>query len=166
MQKRTKIFLAGSIAALTLATAVGVSQASDKHRYGHGFGHQGSDRHNMMATMMDRMDTDRDGSVSRAELDAMRKSEVGKHDANGDGKLTLGEFEGLWLSFVRDRMVDGFQKLDRDGDAVLTEDEIARPLNRMMSWLDRNDDDKLSKKEMRHKNHRWGGRRDHDDDDD
>ena len=166
MQNRTKIFLAGSIAAITLATAVGVSQASDKHRYGHGFGHKGQERHQMMAGIMDRMDTNRDGSISRAELDSMRKSEISKHDANGDGNLSLEEFEGLWLSFVRDRMVDGFQKLDRDGDAVITEEEIARPLDRMMSWLDRNDDDKLSKKEMRHKGHRWGGHRDNDDDDD
>ena len=72
----------------------------------------------------------------------------------------------MWVGYMRERMVDHFQKLDADGDAVISDEEIASPLNKMMSWMDRNNDDKLTKDELRRK-HRWGGKRyRHDDDDD
>ena len=164
MEKRTKIILAGAAAVLVIAGTTGIGMA----RSGHMGGFMKHDRHAMVGKIFDRFDTDKDGAVSKAEVDALRKAEIAKHDANKDGKISLQEFETLWVGYMRERMVDHFQKLDDDGDAQVTEDEIARPLNTIMSWLDRNNDEKLTKDELR-KGHRWGRKHrymDRDDDDD
>ena len=165
MQKRTKIILASTAAAIVLAGAVGVSKARESYKYGM----MSHDRHGMAEKMFDRFDTNGDGAISKIEVENVRKSEILKHDANKDGKINLQEFEALWVGYMRERMVDHFQKLDADGDAVITDEEIAKPLNKVMSWMDRNNDDKLTKDELRRK-HRWGSKRfrynDDDDDDD
>ena len=169
MQKRTKIILGTTTAAIILAGAIGVSTAREGFKngmMGHGGmgGMGGMGMHAMAEKIFDRFDSDANGAISKAEVNKFPKSEIQKHDANKDGKLSLDEFEALWVGYVRERMVDHFQKLDANGDATVTEDEIARPLNKMMSWLDRNDDDTLTKGELRHK--RYGKHRRHDDDDD
>jgi Ca2+-binding EF-hand superfamily protein len=166
MQKRTKVILASTAAAIVLAGAVGVSTARESHRFGmmgHGGGHGMA---SMANKIFDHFDSDGNGAVSKAEVDGVRKSEIKKNDTNKDGKLSLDEFEALWLGYMRERMVDHFQKLDADGDAVVTDAEIAAPLNKMMSWLDRNNDDTLTKDELRRKGHRWGSKKRYYDDDD
>jgi hypothetical protein len=166
MQKRTKIILGTTTAAIILAGAIGVSTARESHRSGM-MGMGGMGMHAMAEKIFDRFDSDANGAISKAEVSKFPKSEIQKHDGNKDGKLSLDEFEALWVGYVRERMVDHFQKLDADGDAAITEDEIARPLNKMMSWLDRNDDDTLTKDELRHKRHGMKGKHfRHDDDDD
>ena len=167
MENRTKIILASTAVVLVLATVAGVSKARDSYRHGY----MGHDRHGMATKMFDRFDTDGNGAISKTEVDGVRKSEMSKHDANNDGKLGLEEFEGLWVGYMRERMVDHFQRLDADGDALVTDEEISKPLNRIMSWLDRNDDDTLTRDELRRKGHHMGGMkyrfgRDDDDDDD
>lgn len=166
MENRTKIILASTAVVLILATAAGVSKARDSYRHGY----MGQDRHGMAEKMFDRFDTDGNGAISKTEVDSVRKSEMSKHDSNEDGKLSLGEFEALWVGYMRDRMVDHFQRLDSDGDAQVTDEEISKPLNRIMSWLDRNDDNALTRDEMHRKGRHMGGMkhrygRDDDDDD-
>jgi len=74
----------------------------------------------------------------------------------------LEEFEKLWLTHMRNRMVDGFQFLDDDGNAQITLEEIAQPMDRMFNRMDRNDDGQITGDEMkRGKRHAY-----HDDDDD
>ena len=165
MENRNKIILAGAVVALVIAGAVGVTKARE------GFmGHSMQNgRHGMVTKLFDRVDADKNGAVTQAEVNTLRKTEMAKFDASKDGKLSLDEFENLWLSYVRERMVDHFQRLDSDGDAMVTSDEIATPLNWMMSWLDRNDDKKLTRDELsRHdslkgRNHHRGKDNDGDD---
>jgi len=45
-------------------------------------------------------------------------------DADGDGKLSIEEFESLHSATIRGSMVDRFQALDADGDGVVTETEM------------------------------------------
>jgi hypothetical protein len=164
MQNRTKVILASTTAALVLATAIGVSKAREYRSHGY----MNHDRHGMATQIFDRFDLDGNGAVSQAEVDGLRKSEIAKHDTDGNGKLNLKEFEALWLGYVRNRMVDHFQRLDSDGNAEVTDAEIARPLNMMMTWMDRNDDKTLTRDELRG-GHRWGKkhrRYEKDDDDD
>jgi Ca2+-binding EF-hand superfamily protein len=64
-------------------------------------------------------------------------------------------------------MVDHFQSLDDDGDALVTMAEITRPMDRMLSYLDRNNDGAITKDELR-RGHRKSGKtyRHHDDEKD
>ena len=64
---------------------------------------------------------------SVSEIDEARAGSMARFDINQDGKLSLKEYEALWLEKMRARMVDGFQRLDQDGDATVTAEEFAMP---------------------------------------
>ncbi len=71
------------------------------------------------------MDLDKDGKVSAAEARSARDTKLKSYDSNNDGRLSLDEYEALWLAKRRAQMVDAFQRLDEDGDAQVTGDEFA-----------------------------------------
>ncbi len=181
MQKRTKIIIASTAAVVVLAGAIGVSKAREGFHKGYyggpsymqharfgghrgGFGHG----NNMAENIFDKFDVDKNGTITKTEIDGVRKNELAKADTNNDGKLSLNEFQSLWTGLMRERMVDHFQRLDNDGDAVVTEEEIAKPMDRMMSFMDRNGDNAITKDELQRRHRGWGGKhrgRHHDDDD-
>ena len=98
----------------------------------------------MMMQMFEEVDADGDGSVTQAEIDAYRAARVGAADTNGDGSLSLNEFQTLWAEQTRPRMVDAFQNLDDDGDGQITEAELDRRVDRMVARLDRDGDGALT----------------------
>jgi Ca2+-binding EF-hand superfamily protein len=65
------------------------------------------------------MDTDKDGTVTRAEFDALWAGYFTKSDTNGDGNLDAGELHSEELARGLDSNQDG--KLDRD--------EFVAPIN-------------------------------------
>lgn len=70
-----------------------------------------------------RADADADGFITRDEMKAMhearREERMARHfpDANNDGKVTRREFEDA----ARDR----FAELDKNGDGLITKEEMA-----------------------------------------
>ena len=165
---RTKksLIAATAIAALGLVTLAGVSHAGrsshDCERGGWGkHGERGPGGHGQM--MFEKFDSDGDGRVTRAELDKTRAEKLESADGNGDGQLTLEEFQVLWLEMARPMMVDRFQDLDEDGNGVVTEAELGQPLAAMFVYLDRDDDGAITAEELRGK-HRKHRKHDHDDD--
>ena len=58
----------------------------------------------------------------------MRSSRLAAFDQNNDGRLTLEEYQAMWLDAMRERMVDRFQAHDDDGDAVVTVEEFVELL--------------------------------------
>ncbi len=56
---------------------------------------------------------------------------LAEFDADGDGSLSLAEFETLHAALIRETTVDRFQHLDADGDGRITETEMAAPARRM-----------------------------------
>lgn len=93
-------------------------------------GHHGFSRSKGMMGMMGMMgaafDTDGDGVVTRAEMKDGLAALVTKHDADGNGTLSLDEFEGLYAEVMRPMTVRAFQWIDADGDGQLSEAEQAR----------------------------------------
>ena len=67
-------------------------------------------------------------------------------EANPSGKdgITIQDFETWFWKQHREMMVRAFQRLDADGDGKVTKAEIDAAGDRMLSWLDRNDDGSYS----------------------
>ena len=110
---------------------------------GRGKGGRGR-RGGMMREIFARVDADGDGEVTRAEIDAFRTAQVSGADTGGDGALSIEEFDTLYRQFTRTRMVRVFQRLDRDGDGVVSAAEMGRPIDRMIERMDRDGDGVLT----------------------
>ena len=156
MERKTKIWLAAGASALVAVAAIaGIAQADRGQRHGmqgmHGM------RGGVME-MMERYDTNKDGSLSQEEIDTNRTQWHGEFDKDKTSDLSLAEFEALWLKARRDMMVREFQQFDRDGDGKLTLDEYKAPLTMLVTRMDQNGDGVLNKDDRM-------GRRGGDDDD-
>lgn len=109
-----------------------------------GFGHgKGGE---MFRDLFEAVDADKDGTVTREEIDAYREARVSNADADGDGALSIEEFDTLYRELTRSRMVDAFQALDRDGDGVISTEELDSRVNRIVDHLDRDGDGTIAPK--------------------
>ncbi|QFT75681.1 calcium-binding protein [Ruegeria sp. THAF33] len=72
------------------------------------------------------MDMDEDGRPSESEIAEGLKARMQAHDVNGDGNLSIDEFEALHSGMIRETMVDRFQHLDANGDGAVTTGEIEK----------------------------------------
>jgi Ca2+-binding EF-hand superfamily protein len=104
------------------------------------------------------MDADKDGKVTRAEIDAIRAERQKAMDPDGDGYVTLEEMKAHAGEQARARaeaMVDRmFARLDTDKDGKLSAAEAlsgpmagGRGVDRMFDRLDRDGDGALSQAE-------------------
>jgi Ca2+-binding EF-hand superfamily protein len=75
--------------------------------------------------MMAMFDTDKDGTLSPEEITAGIQGELKTYDADGDGTLSLDEFAEMHAAHTRRMTVRAFQMHDADGDAQVTEAEMA-----------------------------------------
>ena len=143
-----------------------------KHRQrGHRFAHAGFAGH---GAGIARLDTDGDGRISRAELEAATtsRSERGQRrggngsllehfdaiDANGDGHIVRSELRA-WQQARRSEMQAGFQRrfqerfdaADLNGDGLLSRVEVEEKMPRLsasFAWMDENGDGFLSREEL------------------
>lgn len=99
--------------------------------------------------ILEQYDTNEDGSLTEDEALAARTAQLTEHDADGDGALTIAEYEALWLQAMRERMVDRFQQHDDDGDGAVTVAEFTEELSRMLRRADRNGDGMINSEDMR-----------------
>jgi Ca2+-binding EF-hand superfamily protein len=152
MTRTTKYLLAGGALALGAAAFAGASVADGGWGRHHGWGHGGG------TGFFERFDANQDGRITQAEVDEVRRSRLTEFDQNGDGSLTLEEYQALWLDAMRERMVDRFQAHDDDGDGMVTAEEFGEPFDRMVSRLDTDDDGAVTLDEMRRHGDRGGDR--------
>jgi Ca2+-binding EF-hand superfamily protein len=68
---------------------------------------------------------------SEKDASGMMQKRMAEFDADGDGSLSLAEFEALHAAMIRETAVDRFQHLDADGDGRVTEAEMGAPAQRM-----------------------------------
>ncbi|NJO38564.1 MAG: hypothetical protein HC871_14355 [Rhizobiales bacterium] len=146
MKTHTKIAIVAGAAVIGAASLAGAVKARGGfgHHDGHGGGPFGGGRAMML---MEQFDANEDGKLTQAEIDEVVRSRLAAADSDGDGRLSLDEFQPLLVEIMRPRIVDGFQFLDDDGDAAITLEEVERPLGRMVGHLDRNDDGEITEDE-------------------
>jgi Ca2+-binding EF-hand superfamily protein len=146
MSTSRNVMLVIGAVALGATALAGASLADGKRGYHRGGHHGGPGRHERM---IEQFDADQDGAITQVEIDQVRRDRLAAFDQNNDGSLTLEEYQALWLDAMRERMVDRFQDLDDDGDAIVTVEEFVEPFGSMVGRLDRNGDGALSRDDMR-----------------
>lgn len=103
--------------------------------------------------ILQRVDTNGDGAVSKDEMIAAREHAFKKLDRNGDGVIDEKEIEG-----ARDAIIDRadaaqamlgtrWRRMDTNGDGKVSEDEF-RGRTPLFDLADRNGDGKLSADEI------------------
>jgi len=111
-------------------------------------------------------DADKDGKLTAEELTAWRAARVKSIDANSDGKLSADEITAFAMSQIQSRIADHttamVTKLDTDGDGLLSAAELlARPLAAPdFQRLDRNGDGAVTQDELDRPMARNGGAHD------
>ena len=111
-------------------------------------------RNARLLEQFDVIDTDKDGKLSLAELEARRIAEFEAADTNGDGSLSTDEVSARQLAKFNEtlakrtaRMIDN---LDSDGNGSLTADEIGDgPAERQFARIDTDNDGAISKDEAK-----------------
>ena len=144
MKRYTKLALA-AVAILGLA-AVAVPAIAQQGQMKHGGmmgGHDGMmgggmgmmmgvAQHHAMATF----DTNKDGTLSPDEMTAGIQAELKSYDKDANGMLSLEEFAVMHTAHTRPMTVRAFQMHDADGDAQVTEAEMAEMAAMMQSHMD------------------------------
>lgn len=141
MKSSTKFALA-AIAALGLA-AVALPVSAQQTQMQHGGmmgGHDGMMMGGMGMTMggaqsyaMATFDTNKDGTLSPEEMTAGIQVELKTYDTDANGTLSLEEFAVMHAAHTRPMTVRAFQMHDADGDAQVTEAEMAAMAEMMQS---------------------------------
>ncbi|WP_297779683.1 calcium-binding protein [uncultured Roseovarius sp.] len=85
----------------------------------------------MMENMFGSFDENNDGRMSPGEMRKGFAARMKEFDSNGDGSMTLEEFEAFHAAMIRNMVVDHFQALDEDGDGRITGAEMSAPADRM-----------------------------------
>jgi hypothetical protein len=166
MNNRARIVLVSGLLGLAGVAGIAVAIAGQGGHHGFGMGpmgdggprwHRGGGR---KLHMLEQLDTNKDKKLTQEEIDEARSTLLTSHDTNKDGQLTLQEFEAVWLEQMRQMMVRQFQRLDRDGNAVVTVEEFSKPFSGIVARLDRNDDKVLDESDRGRGRHGWWRDRD------
>ncbi len=83
------------------------------------------------------MDTDKDGKLSRQEVDAAAEKVFKEADKDRDGYLSEQEFKAIQGARSK------FKDLDKNRDGKLSMDELGKSADRRFQHLDRNKDGSL-----------------------
>lgn len=105
--------------------------------------------------MLETLDANQDGSISKDEVNAHRADRFASADMNGDGLVTADEFEAFAQAEraqkQEERRARRFAKLDADGDGFVTAEEHAAAgderMERMFNRIDTDGDGVISESE-------------------
>jgi Ca2+-binding EF-hand superfamily protein len=95
--------------------------------------------------ILQRVDADKDGKISKAEFDAEGSKLFARLDDNGDGKIAENEMpQRHWARFGGQM----FDRMDADKDGKVTKAEFQAAGDKMFQRMDKNGDGIIEKDEM------------------
>lgn len=98
----------------------------------------------MIRALFEAADTNDDDALTTEEIAAYRTARLSEVDVSGDGALSIEEFDNLYRDLTRARMVDAFQRLDADGDGQISPQEMDDRVARFVERMDRDGDGVLT----------------------
>lgn len=132
----------GASTGAAVQTAFGGPDDGPGHHHPHGFGPDGPGfgppEGRGPAALLEKFDTNKDGKITKAQIDTVLAAQLKKYDTDGDGTLSLSEYQALFDDQMHDAMVRSFQALNRSGDGKVTADELRAPIDHLVQRLDRN----------------------------
>lgn len=143
MKIRNGVALAAMVAAGAL-----VSLAASAHGGGGRGGEHGKE-------MLAKVDTDGNGSLSKAEIDAFNLARAQEMDLNKDGSVTADEARTFHEQQRAKRQAERFAKMDTNKDGKVSVQEIADGRGDWLMRKDANGDGQVSPDEMHSGRHGW-----------
>jgi Ca2+-binding EF-hand superfamily protein len=154
--------LISGLTALALAGTAVVAVAASHGKAGMG-GHMG--QRGAMMMPFEEIDTDGDGKITAAEMQAHAAARFAAADANGDGKVDAAELQAHMQAQSAERMqarsARMIEMMDQDGDGMLSAEEMqAGPRGgdrfaQMLARMDTDGDGAISRAEMDEARARW-----------
>ena len=84
---------------------------------------------------MTAFDTDKDGTLTPEEMTTGMQAELKTYDTDANGTLSLDEFAVMHAAQTRPMTLRAFQMHDADGDAQVTEAEMAAMMEMMQNHM-------------------------------
>jgi len=137
MKRRINVLLSGSLLVLSQASLAAAGEGSQ------GAGPGESGRAAFAAHLFERMDTDKNGQVTRAEGKAEAERLFARMDANKDGQLTRQESNDGARAIRQEELGTRFRALDTNSDGRLSAEESKLPAH-FFERLDANKDHALT----------------------
>ena len=105
--------------------------------------------------MLEQVDANADGAVTKAEIEAHRANKFASADTNGDNLVSASEFEEFSIAERErkqaERRAKRFAKLDANGDGMITADEHAaaddKRVDRLFERMDADGDGVITEAE-------------------
>lgn len=91
------------------------------------------------------MDANKDGKVTRAEVESFTKARAAEIDADKDGKITPAELRAFIDKQRERRIAERLARADKDGDGTVTVKEFEEAANWYIARFDRNGDGVIEK---------------------
>ena len=113
----------------------------------------------MIQQRFDAVDTNRDGKIDAAEIEAERAARFAAVDRNKDGTIDQAEFEQMVEQRRQQAIQARFQRSDADKSGTLSAAEFDKRSADMLTRLDTDKDGAISLEEMRAGMKRHGGKR-------
>ncbi|MEM9523725.1 MAG: calcium-binding protein [Pseudomonadota bacterium] len=103
------------------------------------------------------LDTDGDGRITRAEMEARTASRFAALDTDNSGTLSAQEVKAQAETRISDRAARMIERRDTDGDGALSLEELSKDArsDRMFARLDTNDDGAVSRAEFDAAKGKW-----------
>ena len=147
--RRASLKLTAALAALMLALG-GAAWAG------------GGEKH---ARMFDHLDANNDEQINRDEIKPVVEKRFKRFDTDGDGVVSSAEIDAHLMKRVERHRAHILKRFDRDDDGAVSRAEFDRQVARMFDLADENDDGQVSREEARemraemrsHWRHKWHG---------